>query len=314
MQTHDATDTFTSALVAKDQRSGRTRGVCASGIGAALVVGLLLAAGSTPARADGQVVRASTPSPADGDGGVVPAGGVIRDRHADACGEHCGKADCRHCRGRHGICHHGTCGPEIPGCPAHCPVRPERFGYYQTNWRRWPGQRVAQASFNEAVPVSPPRSIVPDVDDEAGTADDIEAGDADGAMTDSLPAPARGGRAFKEADLPGARTPPRGDDAGKTPADKPVEPTPPKGKAEDGLFEQSTAPRPATTSLAQRIIQGMSRRKPATGTAPASRSLPVEYDAADGIVPAGGADAAAAANAPAAVDTASLPVNPMRGR
>lgn len=313
MEAHDATNRFTTVLVTKDRRTRRTPGACATAIGAALVVGLLVAPGPTPARADGKVVRASAPSPADEDGGVVPAGGVIRARHADACGEHCGKADCGHCRGRHGICHHGTCGPEIPGCPAHCPVRPERFGYYQTNWRRWPGQRVAQASFNEAVPVSPPRSIVPDVDDEAGTADDIEAGD-DEAMTDPLPAPARGGRAGEEADRPAARTPPRGDDAGKTPAEKPVEPTPPKGKTDDGLFEQSAAPRPAATSLAQRMIQGMSRRKPATKPTPAARSLPVEYDSADGIVPAGGAEDAAAANTPAAVEPASLPVNPMRGR
>jgi len=65
-----------------------------------------------------------------------------------------------------GHCANGGCGK--PGCPAQCPVRPDRFGFYGTQWRSWPGQGVVQASFTEAAtPVRPPKSEVPDADEES---------------------------------------------------------------------------------------------------------------------------------------------------
>lgn len=67
------------------------------------------------------------------------------------------------CEGR---CANGGCGK--PGCPAQCPVRPDRFGFYGTQWRSWPGQGVVQASFTDAAtPVLPPKSEIPAADEES---------------------------------------------------------------------------------------------------------------------------------------------------
>lgn len=65
------------------------------------------------------------------------------------------------CPGRDAACRDGACDP-------HCPVRPGRYGYYPTQWRRWPDdQRAADAEPAAATPVSPPRSVVPGVDEES---------------------------------------------------------------------------------------------------------------------------------------------------
>ena len=54
------------------------------------------------------------------------------------------------------------------GCPAHCPVRPDSYGFYSTKWRVWPGQTGVQTvSYEAATPVSPPKSTVPDIDEES---------------------------------------------------------------------------------------------------------------------------------------------------
>ena len=56
----------------------------------------------------------------------------------------------------------------MPGCPAHCPVRPATFGYYDTQWRTWPGHGIEQVSRTEpAAPVMPPKSEVPKADEES---------------------------------------------------------------------------------------------------------------------------------------------------
>lgn len=98
------------------------------------------------------------PRPARVDPGVAQAGGA-RAAHAD-CRE-CRRAACPQCRlaadrhPGHEPCQHGL-------CPAHCPVRPDVFGFYGTQWRRWPGATIIQASHDEAAtPARPPRSIVP---------------------------------------------------------------------------------------------------------------------------------------------------------
>lgn len=79
------------------------------------------------------------------------AAGKQHQRHADRC---------------EGRCANGNCGK--PGCPAHCPVRPDRFGFYGTQWRVWPGQGVVQASFTDAAsPVRPPKSEIPSADEES---------------------------------------------------------------------------------------------------------------------------------------------------
>ncbi|MGI9178317.1 MAG: hypothetical protein ACR2IT_10755 [Pirellulales bacterium] len=50
----------------------------------------------------------------------------------------------------------------------YCPVRPGTFGFYGTQWRRWPGQGVVPVSNEEAAtPAVPPKSEVPDADEES---------------------------------------------------------------------------------------------------------------------------------------------------
>jgi len=92
------------------------------------------------------------------DHAVMPAGGGHAEQ--SACSQ-CRRSACPQCRlpeGRqhgHQSCPHGL-------CPAHCPVRPDVFGFYGTRWRRWPGSGVVQASNDEAVtPVPPPKAEVP---------------------------------------------------------------------------------------------------------------------------------------------------------
>jgi hypothetical protein len=66
--------------------------------------------------------------------------------------------------GRHG--HHQGC--RNGHCVPHCPVRPGQYGYHGTEWRRWPGTGVVPVSaVSDAVPVRPPRSVVPGADEES---------------------------------------------------------------------------------------------------------------------------------------------------
>jgi len=122
------------------------------------------AAASTRNRAPAAAVR-QTAAVVTAEGGVVLAGHAVA---APECGE-CGRRGCGKCRlagGRLDLPCNGRC--EQGGCPAHCPVRPDQFGYYATRWRSWPGQNVKQAGqFDPATtPVVPPRSEVPAMADE----------------------------------------------------------------------------------------------------------------------------------------------------
>ena len=98
------------------------------------------------------------------DHAVQPAGGLTAGH--GRCSQ-CQRAACPQCRRAepqshgHPPCQHGL-------CPAHCPVRPDVFGFYGTRWRRWPGSAVVQASNNEAAtPARPPRAEVPGVKEES---------------------------------------------------------------------------------------------------------------------------------------------------
>lgn len=124
------------------------------------------ARGRSPAvaRATASEVR-QTSATVSADGGVVLAGGVMANADCRQCGQQgCGK--CRPVGDRLGLHCNGLC--EQGGCPAHCPVRPDQFGYYATRWRSWPGQGVKQVGhFDPATtPVVPPRSEVPGMEDE----------------------------------------------------------------------------------------------------------------------------------------------------
>ena len=114
------------------------------------------------------------------DHAVLPAGGAAAGQAR--CSQ-CQRAACPQCRlpephhhaHAHAQCQHGL-------CPAHCPVRPDVFGFYGTQWRRWPGSGVVQASNNEAAtPARPPLAEVPGAEEESLVPD---------AAAADLPAPA----------------------------------------------------------------------------------------------------------------------------
>lgn len=135
--------------------------------------GRMPAAGVRPAPPAVGVVRADGASVGRDarDGGVVQAGATVMT--ADC--RQCGRRGCNECRadgGRLGLRCNGHC--DAGGCPAHCPVRPDQFGYYQTRWRNWPGQGVRQVShFDPATtPAVPPRSQIPTLEEESGVGPD----------------------------------------------------------------------------------------------------------------------------------------------
>lgn len=111
------------------------------------------------------------------DPAVVPAGGVARCPQCSVDG--CRPGHCRHGGPRHQPgCRGGVCVP-------YCPVRPGEFGFYGTQWRRWPGPGVVTASAELATPAVPPRSAVPGADEESPRRPDDEAATA----TPEPPAP-----------------------------------------------------------------------------------------------------------------------------
>lgn len=158
------------------------------------------------------------------DPAVVPAGGACRG---------CREPHCRTCRagGHHG--HHAGC--RAGKCHPYCPVRPQEFGFYDTQWRRWPGQGVVPASnVQETTPVRPPKSAVPRADEESR-----------GPRADELPAP-------EPATLPPVPAAPEAEPAAipaeptREPAAEPA-PLPVEDPAAPG---KATAPEPAAPSPA----------------------------------------------------------------
>lgn len=75
-----------------------------------------------------------------------------------AGGGYAGQLDSLEGHGRHGhaACRNGQCGD-------HCVVTPDRFGFYGTRWRPWPGTKVVQtAGAEELTPATPPAMELPD--------------------------------------------------------------------------------------------------------------------------------------------------------
>lgn len=99
-----------------------------------------------------------------------------------------------------------------------CPVRPGQFGYYGTQWRRWPAQGVVPASAVEAAtPVAPPKSAVPDAEEESPVL-------RDGA--EGIPPEAELDENARRADNESAGPVPRHDDADALPLQE--QPLPPR--------------------------------------------------------------------------------------
>lgn len=204
----------------------------------------------------GRSAEAADPRPLPGaarsraivDHAVVPAGGA----HC----RHCGVGACPLHGGHLAACRDGLCAP-------HCPVRPAEYGFYRTEWRRWPGQGVMRTSATDAAtPVSPPASQVPTVEEESPRppADEsaVPAGDAASpAAEETPPAPAPEGR--KDNALPtdpfpeaAAATEPAPKEPAAVSPGTPVPPTPPgeppvvpePTDEEAGLFDRSESPLP----------------------------------------------------------------------
>lgn len=141
--------------------------------------------------------RAAAPSRVHSDHAVVPAGG----HH----GERCGSPGCRHQGCRQACGHHADC--RAGHCVPYCPVRPGQFGFYGTQWRRWPGSGVVQASaIDAATPVAPPQMEVPGPEEESPRVPEDDVKD-----TDQTPA-------ADDADAPATVLPPTAEPSAAVPA------------------------------------------------------------------------------------------------
>lgn len=202
----------------------------------------IMAAIPGTARRPAAVARAATP-PVVAEPQVRPAAGP----RPSAGG--CNDRACHHGRCKHGGCRHGGC--EVPGCPACCPVRPASFGFYDTQWRSWPGHGVAQAGYTEpAAPVMPPKSEVPSAAEESPIPN----------FEPLAPEPAPDAAGSEPTrDLPPAVLPepaPKAEEPAPADADAPATPAPAKQPpkappAEDNLFDEAALRLRARERLAQ---------------------------------------------------------------
>jgi len=208
------------------------------------------------------------------DHSVQPAGGACRQ---------CGPAGCKH--GHHRDCRDGACVP-------YCPVRPSTFGFYGTQWRRWPGAGVVPVSNEQAAtPSKPPKSSVPGPDEESLgpkpselPEPDFPAGEAaeQGARSAMPPEPEAPEPAAPAADSmePAAATgepivPARVPEAEAKPVQPEAAPTKPRPQDEN-LFDESAA-------------RKVRRKIPMTST-----SVPAQRPTASRVQPAAHQEAAAA--------------------
>lgn len=229
----------------------------------------------------GAAEPASSPTrarPAVVDHAVVPASGA---------GRGCREPHCRTCRAGGHHAHHAGC--RDGKCHPYCPVRPQEFGFYDTQWRRWPGQGVVPAAHvQEATPVRPPKSAVPRVDEESRgpRADELPAPESSPAVAvpnaDAAEPPAPPPDAIREPAAEPAPLPVEEPaDPGKSTAPEPAAPLPPaeppakQPAADANLFDESaTGPVPRRFVASRGAIAASrparSQVRPATLTYPAS--------------------------------------------
>lgn len=225
------------------------------------LVGGLLATPVTAAQGD-RGAEPRTRSQARGSTGsmmvdpaVQPAGGGCRE---------CGPTGCRHCQKHHHGCRDGV-------CVAACPVRPGTFGYYGTQWRRWPGEGVVPVSGTKAnMPVQPPKSAVPSVDEESF-----------GPGPDELPEP---DAAATEPDgrMPLAPEPDAG--PGESPVNEAEPATEPPSAPASETPEPPAADKPATKPSDSNLFDDSAARK-------VRRKIPIQTSTASGAPVAGGRNA-----------------------
>ena len=194
------------------------------------------------------------------DAAVVPAGGACRG---------CNAGHCRTCRpgGHHG--HHAGC--RDGKCHPYCPVRPQEFGFYGTQWRRWPGAGIVPvAALQDATPTRPPKSAVPKADEESFRQ-----------RADELPVPEADAEPPTPPESAAEATPLPLKQPTKIPETAPVpEPTPSppvkRPAADDNLFDESATGPVPRRFVASRPAKAAAERparpavRPATLTYPAS--------------------------------------------
>jgi len=149
-------------------------------------------------------------------------------------------------------------------------VRPASFGYYDTQWRTWPGHGTEQVSGGgPAAPVMPPKSEVPKADEESpvpgfesAQGDSPESAPADQLQPDGepsiLPPPGAVERPGSERpaepadEKPADAKPADAKPADAKPADaKPAEDAPAKQKSDDAnLFDEANLRRRSQERLA----------------------------------------------------------------
>jgi hypothetical protein len=256
------------------------RGVVLAGFVAVLAAGTAVAADAPQTIAPVPGAKALPARKTIVDSAVTPAGGGCRQ---------CGPGGCRHAHGGHG--HHSGC--REGHCVPYCPVRPGQHGFYDTRWRKWPGQGVIPASAQQsATPAVPPKSAPPASDEESfgpapedpaasapqpvnpGAGQGVNPRDPDPAPVVPAPLPVEPESVPRVVPAPRPEVPavqdpepvvePAAPEPAPQPAvEKPTEKPASEKSAEDNLFDEAATGRAQRVFVASRI--GEARQVSSTG-------------------------------------------------
>ena len=267
------------------QHGGRRCDGLRHGRGVLASTAVVMASWTLAAGAAESAPRPRTARTAVVDSAVVPAGGACRG---------CREGHCRTCRpgGHHG--HHAGC--RDGKCHAYCPVRPQEFGFYGTQWRRWPGQGIVPvANVQEATPTRPPKSAVPKVDEESRgpRADELPAPEADPKPPALPESPAEAASPSAEPAPPAAprRVPAEPAEPAPLPIETPTtsqeaaaEPEPPSSPpskrpaTDDNLFDESAIGPVPRRFVASRPAKAAAERPARPNVRPTTLTYPVSVE------------------------------------